>query len=125
MASMNFSSNKQFVKPPQRGIFPLDHESECKSHMTTYLSCLNSREAKSQHHKCRNLSKLYLECRMEAQLMAKEDLNDLGYSVEATVDGAEEYDKSKERMGYIAGKHIDKRTIGKTKDSWFQNWLNR
>jgi len=30
---MNFSSGKQFVRPPQRGIFPLDHDSECKKHM--------------------------------------------------------------------------------------------
>lgn len=33
MASMNFSSGKQFVKPPQRGIFPLDHDAECKPKM--------------------------------------------------------------------------------------------
>lgn len=30
---MNFSSGKQFVKPPQRGIFPLDHDAECKPKM--------------------------------------------------------------------------------------------
>jgi len=33
MASMNFSAGKQFVKPPQRGIFPLDHDAECKTKM--------------------------------------------------------------------------------------------
>ena len=33
MASMNFSAGKQFVKPPQRGIFPLDHDAECKPKM--------------------------------------------------------------------------------------------
>lgn len=33
MSSMNFSSSKQNIKPPQRGIFPLDHDSECKPHM--------------------------------------------------------------------------------------------
>jgi hypothetical protein len=31
--SMNFSTSKQFVKPPQRGIFPLDHDAECKPYM--------------------------------------------------------------------------------------------
>lgn len=31
--SMNFSSSKQFVNPPLRGIFPLDHDAECKKYM--------------------------------------------------------------------------------------------
>ena len=33
MSSMSFSTGKQFVRPPQRGIFPLDHDSECRSGM--------------------------------------------------------------------------------------------
>lgn len=32
----------------------------------------------------------------------------MGYSEEAKVHKAKEYDKSKEKEGYIAGKHIDK-----------------
>ena len=127
--SMNFSSSKQFVKPPQRGIFPLDHDSECKPQMKVrlhsqihssihdrfrrrtkiywmirassiyfrnhtfyelsirtdfflffielffqiYLECL--KDSKQQHHKCRDFSKDYLQCRMDNELMAKEDLN--------------------------------------------------
>eukprot|EP00553_Chaetoceros_curvisetus_P004248 CAMPEP_0204630260 /NCGR_PEP_ID=MMETSP0717-20131115/20011_1 /ASSEMBLY_ACC=CAM_ASM_000666 /TAXON_ID=230516 /ORGANISM="Chaetoceros curvisetus" /LENGTH=114 /DNA_ID=CAMNT_0051647451 /DNA_START=11 /DNA_END=355 /DNA_ORIENTATION=- len=113
MASMNFSASRQFVKPPQRGIFPLDHDAECKPKMESYLQCL--KDEKQQHHKCRELSKGYLQCRMDAQLMAKEDLNDMGYSNEATVESAKEYDKSKEKEGYIAGKHIETRTF-----SWFE-----
>jgi hypothetical protein len=42
---------------------------------------------------------------MDHQLMAKEDLNQLGYSV--AVDNAVEYDKAKEKQGFVAGKHID------------------
>ena len=38
-----------------------------------YIQCLQ--ESNDVHHKCRDLSKLYLQCRMEHQLMAKEDLN--------------------------------------------------
>ena len=76
MASMNFSSSKQFVRPPQRGIFPLDHDSECKPYMETYLHCL--KEKREQHNKCRELSKDYLQCRMDRELMAKEDLNEVG-----------------------------------------------
>mmetsp|Transcript_4353 Transcript_4353/g.9801 ORF Transcript_4353/g.9801 Transcript_4353/m.9801 type:complete len:99 (+) Transcript_4353:779-1075(+) len=33
MSSMNFSGGKQYIRPPQRGIFPLDHDSECKAAM--------------------------------------------------------------------------------------------
>jgi cytochrome c oxidase assembly protein subunit 19 len=106
MASMNFSSSKQWVKPPQRGIFPLDHDKECKEYMEIYLSCLKREQ--QQHNKCRELSKDYLQCRMDRQLMAKEDLNDMGFGDDTIVKNASEYDKSKEKSGYIAGKHIDK-----------------
>mmetsp|Transcript_9567 Transcript_9567/g.14423 ORF Transcript_9567/g.14423 Transcript_9567/m.14423 type:complete len:120 (-) Transcript_9567:149-508(-) len=113
MASMNFSSGKQYVRPPQRGIFPLDHFSECKPQKESYLTCLKSPTAKSQHNKCREFSKQYLECRMEKELMAKEDLNDMGYSEEARLKEGQavEYDKKKEREGYTAGKHIGVSTM--------------
>jgi len=54
---------------------------------------------------------------MDRELMAKEDLNKMGFSSEARVQSAEEYDKSKEREGYIAGKHIERKTKW-----WFQRW---
>ena len=41
----------------------------------------------------------------------------MGYSEDAKVAKAQEYDKSKEKEGYVAGKHIEKRTI---LGSWFQ-----
>jgi hypothetical protein len=69
----NFSAQKQVIKPPQRGIFPLDHDSECRPTMEKYLGCLT--ESDSDHYKCRQFSRAYLECRMENQLMATEDLN--------------------------------------------------
>jgi hypothetical protein len=43
---------------------------------------------------------------MDNQLMAKENLENMGYGEGQQVVGAEEYDKSKEKAGYIAGKHI-------------------
>ena len=71
---MNFSGQqKQVVKPPQRGIFPLDHDGDCKARMKDYLQCLD--EEKSSHYKCRDLSRAYLQCRMDSKLMAKEDLD--------------------------------------------------
>ena len=75
MSSMNFSTSKQYVRPPQRGIFPLDHDAECKPFIEKYLACLN--ESNDVHHKCKPLSKDYLQCRMDKQLMSKENLNDV------------------------------------------------
>ena len=97
-------AGKQVVKPPQRGIFPLDHFRECSS--DDYVECL--KENNDVHHKCRELSKAYLKCRMERQLMASEDLGQLGYNEEQLVRGATEYDNAKEKKGFVAGKHIDK-----------------
>ena len=36
------------------------------------MSCL--KESKDVHHKCKELSRDYLQCRMDHQLMSKEDL---------------------------------------------------
>lgn len=110
---MNFSGAKQTVRPPQRGIFPLDHDAECKPFMEKYLTCLKGQQDK--HYLCRDLSRDYLQCRMDRSLMASEDLDKLGFSEEAKVADAVEYDKRKEKAGYVAGKHIDGRMKW-----WFQ-----
>lgn len=47
--------------------------------------------------------------------MSKENLNDLGYGAEQQVIGATEYDKAKEKAGYVAGKHI-----AHSNSWWFQ-----
>jgi len=52
---------------------------------------------------------------MDRKLMASEDLEKLGYSEEAKVESAVEYDKSKEKEGFVAGKHVDGRIKW-----WFQ-----
>lgn len=70
---MNFSSAKQTIKPPQRGIFPLDHDAECKPFKEKYLNCL--KDGGDKHHLCRDFSKEYLQCRMDRNLMAAEDLD--------------------------------------------------
>jgi hypothetical protein len=74
------------------------------------------------HHLCREYSKQYLSCRMEHDLMAPEDLNHLGYSVDRSVEGAREYDKSKEMTGFIAGKHISKESHWWWEKSWGRKW---
>ncbi|KAI5068010.1 hypothetical protein GOP47_0016355, partial [Adiantum capillus-veneris] len=64
--------------PPEKGVFPLDHFQECQHVMKQYLACLQ--DNKHEAEKCRSLSKSYLQCRMERNLMAKQDLSQLGFS---------------------------------------------
>lgn len=106
MSSRSMGAGSQVVRPPQRGIFPLDHGAECRGTMQVYLQCLEDNE--EMHHKCRDYSRAYLQCRMDNQLMSKENLEDLGYSDEHKVEGAKHYDKSKEKAGFVAGKHVEK-----------------
>lgn len=76
----NFST--RLVKtPPDRGSFPIDHESVCKQYMIEFLKCL--RENKFDNEKCRPVSKDYLECRMQHGLMARDEWKNLGYKNEA------------------------------------------
>lgn len=117
MSSRSMGAAKAVVRPPQRGIFPLDHGAECRTTMERYLSCL--KESNEVHHKCRDYSKEYLQCRMDRQLMAKENLDQLGFSEDATVQGAREYDKSKEIAGYTAGKHIS------SKNKWWWEYQKK
>ncbi|KAL2109951.1 hypothetical protein VUR80DRAFT_1817 [Thermomyces stellatus] len=64
--------------PPQRGSFPLDHEGECKHVMTNYLSCMQKVGGVNQPE-CRELAKAYLACRMDRNLMARDDFKNLGF----------------------------------------------
>ncbi|KAG8072719.1 hypothetical protein GUJ93_ZPchr0006g43917 [Zizania palustris] len=63
--------------PPEKGVFPLDHFHECDLEKKYYLACLKS--TRFQSEKCRQFSKKYLECRMERNLMAKQDISELGF----------------------------------------------
>ncbi|QHN75898.1 hypothetical protein HN51_053539 [Arachis hypogaea] len=63
--------------PPEKGIFPLDHMHLCDLEKKEYLGCLKT--AGHQSEKCRDFSKKYLQCRMEKNLMAKQDLAELGF----------------------------------------------
>ena len=126
-------------KPPEKGVFPLDHFGECKqvgpttaatmqgdalpsSHALRsprpplqvkeeYLECLKAHQAEGEA--CQGVAKRYLECRMERNLMAKQDLSTLGFSsardaaaaaaaapAEAGSGAAE---KRKESTGFVAG----------------------
>lgn len=94
--------------------------------METYLECLKG--SKDVHHKCRELSRDYLQCRMDNTLMSNENLDDLGYAKDKEVVGAKEYDKSKEKAGYIAGKHIQKKSkwwFQSSKKDWYGDDSNK
>ena len=78
MASNTFGQKTFTPVAPIKGSFPLDHDGECKKFMLKYMICL--RENGNQNTECREQSKDYLNCRMEKQLMAKEDWSKLGFS---------------------------------------------
>ncbi|TKX19957.1 cytochrome c oxidase assembly protein COX19 [Elsinoe australis] len=67
--------------PPERGSFPLDHDAECQPIMKQYLRCLRSHRGINDNE-CRMLSKSYLQCRMERNLMAPDEMKNLGYTEE-------------------------------------------
>ncbi|KMT00922.1 hypothetical protein BVRB_9g221910 isoform B [Beta vulgaris subsp. vulgaris] len=63
--------------PPEKGVFPLDHMHECDLEKKEYLTCLKT--AGHNSGKCKEFSKKYLQCRMEKNLMAKQDMSELGF----------------------------------------------
>ncbi|EGC32489.1 hypothetical protein DICPUDRAFT_38327 [Dictyostelium purpureum] len=76
---MNFAQNSSIQKPtpPDKGSFPLDHDSECSKPMMDYMKCLKDNQ--NQSRLCMEFSKLYLQCRMDNNLMAKEDMDNFGF----------------------------------------------
>jgi cytochrome c oxidase assembly protein subunit 19 len=97
-----FGGSRVKVKPPERGVFPLDHEGECRPRMVQFLECL--KKNKQDHFPCKELSKSYLQCRMDHELMAKEDMGNLGFGKDkeyVRVDPT--LTASKEAEGFVAG----------------------
>lgn len=111
------SRGSSVVRPPEKGVFPLDHDGECKAPMITFLKCL--KENDQNHLLCKDLSKAYLECRMAANLMQSEDLTALGFKGDQADynklnDTIAERDRKKEKEGFIAGTGIKQRAGGKS-----------
>ncbi|PFH63328.1 hypothetical protein XA68_13785 [Ophiocordyceps unilateralis] len=69
--------------PPQRGSFPLDHDGECKHAMSDYLSCMKKARGFNGED-CRILAKAYLACRMDRNLMERDDFKNLGFAESLT-----------------------------------------
>ncbi|KAK2971152.1 hypothetical protein RJ640_008576 [Escallonia rubra] len=64
----------------------------CDLEKKEYINCLKTSRHKSEI--CRHLSKKYLECRMEKNLMAKQDMSELGFGRESRVEAMEDESKT-------------------------------
>ncbi|EPS32107.1 Cytochrome c oxidase assembly protein COX19 [Penicillium oxalicum] len=80
--------------PPERGSFPLDHDGECKHIISGYLKCIKLNRG-TNDEACRKLAKQYLACRMDKNLMAPDNFQNLGLIFKD--DPAEGNDASKNR----------------------------
>lgn len=78
MSSVTFGQKRFTPTPPDKGSFPLDHENLCKIQMVKYMSCL--RNNRDDNSLCREYAKEYLQCRMDNNLMAKEEWKHLGFT---------------------------------------------
>jgi len=78
MSSFTFGNKIFTPTPPEKGSFPLDHEGVCKKVMLDYMICMNTN--RNDNTACRLKARDYLQCRMDNNLMAKEDFSKLGFS---------------------------------------------
>lgn len=78
MSAMTFGQKTFTPTPPEKGSFPLDHEGLCKKQMVKYMKCLQMN--RNNNTACRDESKEYLACRMDHNLMAKEEWSKLGFN---------------------------------------------
>merc|ERR1712136_612190 len=76
--SMSAGLGKKMVmgKPPDKGSFPLGHFGECTELKDEYLRCLRS--SNHDNMACRHVTKQYLQCRMDHNLMSQEPRRRLG-----------------------------------------------
>lgn len=107
-------------RPPEKGVFPLDHFGECKPSKEAYLGCL--KEHSGDASQCTELARRYLLCRMDRKLMVEQDLSELGFgenvgkttsshspSTQAARSDTDPNDtkrrdgESREKKGFIAG----------------------
>ncbi|KAK8252003.1 hypothetical protein IWZ00DRAFT_260146 [Phyllosticta capitalensis] len=72
--------------PPERGSFPLDHFGECKAVMGQYMRCLKAHKG-TNDEECRMLAKSYLKCRMDHNLMAPDEMKNLGFEEDKPTNG--------------------------------------
>ena len=82
---MNF--DRQVIKPPDKGSFPLDHFNECTIEAEQYNTCVNKHQLMPK--RCRKFQISYLDCRMKTKLMENEDMEKLGFTDENSWENEE------------------------------------
>ncbi|KAJ8731274.1 hypothetical protein PYW07_004438 [Mythimna separata] len=82
--AMTFGQKQFIPTPPDKGSFPLDHDGVCKESMRKYMKCLLNHNGNNSM--CRDEAKDYLGCRMENNLMAKEDWKKLGFNTDVPAE---------------------------------------
>lgn len=92
-------------RAPEKGVFPLDHFGECTKVKEAYMHCLKQHQQDTES--CQHLAKRYLECRMDRNLMAKQDLKDLGFSETDSntprAPSQQQVEDDRRSAGFIAG----------------------
>ncbi|RKF59372.1 Cytochrome c oxidase assembly protein COX19 [Golovinomyces cichoracearum] len=86
--------------PPERGSFPLDHYGECTESMMQYLSCVKKSKG-NNNSECREIAKSYLACRMEKNLMAKDEFKNLGFDNDKVDSESSKSDEEKVEKGEL------------------------
>ncbi|KAI8844033.1 putative cytochrome c oxidase assembly protein Cox19 [Chytriomyces cf. hyalinus JEL632] len=74
----NFQRTSMKSIPPERGAFPLDLGGQCKASMEAYMACMKQ-QRNGDHSKCRDLSREYIQCRMNSNLMEQDRMDNLGF----------------------------------------------
>ena len=85
MSAMTFGQKSFTPTAPEKGSFPLDRENVCKNFMVEYMFCLKDNGRVNE--KCRREAQQYFKCRMEHNLMDKQEWDKLGYADLTVEDG--------------------------------------
>lgn len=86
---MNF--DRQVIKPPDKGSFPLDHFHECNDEAVHYSKCVSKHQLMPK--RCRKFQIEYLDCRMKNNLMESESMERLGFIDENSWESEEQEKK--------------------------------
>lgn len=115
--STNLSGRNLPPRPPTKGSFPLDHLGECGEFARVYEACV--RDNGGEAGRCREAARKYLGCRMEADLMVKEDFKKLGLGAEQDRTGSrKEHDSRADvRDGFVSGMKLAQQRKNNKKSS--------
>mmetsp|Transcript_9461 Transcript_9461/g.22412 ORF Transcript_9461/g.22412 Transcript_9461/m.22412 type:complete len:133 (-) Transcript_9461:90-488(-) len=115
------------ARPPEKGSFPLDREHRCEKMKSEFLTCLKQND--NGHAACRAISKAYLECRQQHELMDDTPLAQLGFtdaaSEAAKKAATNDLNGEKNKGDWVAGMHIKERPKSSFAISDPSTWFKR